>query len=123
MDKEERELTKDEEWFRDRLNDFIRYGIGAFTIIAGWLLSTNSIISIAADASPEKKEAAIILGVMLPLLWAIWYVVLLKLHSKCPPHRTVIQRRYLHFYAIGVGIALFALWCVVADVRLLLLSH
>ena len=120
MKEKEAELTKSEEWFRDRLNDYIEYGIGAFTIFAGWLLSSESIISLEASADADKKEAAILLAVILPILWVIWYTVLLKTHSKCPSHPTVIERRFLHLYAIGLGIALFVLWFMVADVYLAL---
>lgn len=115
---EENELTKSEEWFRNRLNDYIQYGLGAFALFAGWLLSSDSIISLEARADADKKEAAIVLAILLPLLWFIWYFTLLTTHSKCPPHTTVIARRYLHFYVFGVGIALFILWFMVADVTL-----
>ena len=115
---EERELTKSEEWFRDRLNDYIEYGLGAFTIFAGWLLSSESIISLEASADADKKEAAILLAVILPVLWTIWYTILLKTHSKCPAHSTVVKRKFLHLYAIGLGVALFVLWFLVADVYL-----
>lgn len=118
MNEAERELTKSEEWFRDRLKDYIEYGLGAFAVFAGWLLSSDSIISVAADADADKKEAAIILAILLPIIWLIWYIVLLKLHSRCPPHATVIDRRYLHLYAVGVVLAFFALWLIVADVFL-----
>lgn len=118
MVEEERDLTKNEEWFRDRLINYIGYGFAGFTVIAGWLISSDSIISIDFDASTDKKEAAVILALLLPTLWIIWYAVLLNLHSKCPPHPTVINRRYLHFYAAGVAIVLFILWFMVADVHL-----
>lgn len=115
---EERELTKSEEWFRNRLNDYIQYGLGAFGLFAGWLLSSDSIISLEARADADKKEAAIVLALLLPILWAIWYIVLLRTHSQCPSHKTVMDRRFLHFYVIGVGIVLFILWFMVADVTL-----
>jgi hypothetical protein len=118
MKETEAELTKSEEWFRDRLNDYIEYGIGAFTIFAGWLLSSESIISLEASADADKKEAAILLAVILPILWTVWYGVLLKTHSKCPVHSTVVKRRFLHFYAFGLAVALFVLWFMVADVYL-----
>lgn len=114
---DERELTKSEEWFRERLNDYIQYGMGAFAVFAGWLLSSDSIISITADGdNADKKEAAIILAILLPIIWIIWYLVLLRIHARCPPHQTVIDRRYLHLYAVGVALALFVLWLLVADV-------
>jgi hypothetical protein len=112
------ELTKSEEWFRDRLGDYIEYGLGAFVVFAGWLLSSDSIISLEADADANKKEAAIGLAILLPVLWLIWYIILLKTHSRCPPHETIIKRLYLHLYAVGLAIALFLLWFMVADVYL-----
>jgi hypothetical protein len=118
MIEEDGDLTKSEEWFRDRLNDYIGYGFGAFTVIAGWLISSDSIISIDVDAATDKKEAAIILALLLPTLWIIWYAILLSLHSRCPPHPTVIRRRYLHVYAAGIAVALIVLWFMVADVHL-----
>lgn len=113
---EEYELRKSEEWFRDRLNDYLQYGLGAFVIFAGWLLSNDSIISLGAEADADKTEAAVLLAVLLPVLWLIWYVILLKTHSRCPPHETIIKRRYLHLYALGVALSLFTLWLTVADV-------
>ena len=112
------ELTKSEEWFRDRLRDYIEYGLGAFVVFAGWLLSSDSIISLEASADADKKEAAMVLAILLPVLWIIWYVILLKTHSRCPQHETVIKRLYLHLYAVGLAITLFLLWFMVADIYL-----
>jgi hypothetical protein len=112
------DLTKSEEWFRDRLNDYIEYGLGAFAVFAGWLLSSDSVISLEAAADADKREAAIALALLLPALWLVWYVILLKTHSRCPSHRTIVGRRNLHLYAVGLGIALFLLWFMVADVYL-----
>lgn len=64
------DLTKTDEWFRTKLHDTIHYGIAAITIIAGWLLSNDSIISIHHAEDAEKKEAAIVLAILLPLAWA-----------------------------------------------------
>jgi hypothetical protein len=116
MKQEETDLRKSEEWLRDRLNDYLQYGLGAFVVLAGWLISSDSIISLESAADADKKEAAVMLAVLLPILWAIWYLVLLKIHARCPPHETVIRRLYLHLYAAGVAIALFVLWLMVADV-------
>lgn len=113
------ELRKSEEWFRDRLNDYLQYGLGAFVVFAGWLLSSDSIISLGKESDPDKNEAAILLAVILPVLWLIWYVILLKTHSRCPTHETIIKRLYLHLYAAGVGLTLFILWLLVADVLLI----
>lgn len=113
------ELRKSEEWFRDRLNDYLQYGLGAFVIFAGWLLSSDSIISLDSEADANKKEAAVMLAVLLPILWLIWYIILLKTHSRCPPHETIIKRLYLHLYALGVAFSLFILWLMVADVFVL----
>lgn len=115
----DRKLTESEEWFRNRLNDYIQYGLGAFALFAGWLLSSDSIISLEARADRDKKEAAIALAILLPIIWSVWYFVLLQTHSKCPKHPTVIKRRYLHFFAFGLAMALFAIWYLVADVTLL----
>jgi len=116
MNQDEHELTKSEEWFRDRLKDFLGYGVAAFTVIIGWLLSSDSLISLDQNADADKREAATALAILMPMSWALWYIVILRVHSKCPNHPTVIARRYLHLYAIGVAIALFAIWCIVADV-------
>ena len=116
MDREEHELTKSGEWFRDRLQGYLAYGGAAFTAIIGWLLSSDTVISLAHDADADKREAAITLAVLLPVLWLVWYTVILGLRSRCPDHPTVISRRYLHLYAIAVAIAMAALWCLVADV-------
>lgn len=110
------DLTKSEEWFRDRLSNYIEYGLGAFAVIAGWLFSSDSIISLEARADADKREAAIMLALLLPILWTIWYVILLKTHSRCPPHPTVIRRQTLHLYAVALAIGLFILWFMVADV-------
>ena len=116
MSKTEHELTESEEWFRDRLNDFLKYGVAAFTVIIGWLLSSDSLISLEKNADADKREAAIALAILMPVSWALWYFVILRIHSKCPNHPTVIARRYLHIYSMGVAIALFAMWCLAADV-------
>ncbi|HEX8371123.1 MAG TPA: hypothetical protein VF604_21445 [Pyrinomonadaceae bacterium] len=116
MNQEETELRKSEEWLRDRLNDYLQYGLGAFVVFAGWLISSDSIISLERAADADKKEAAVMLAILLPIFWAVWYLVLLKIHSRCPPHETVIRRLYLHFYAVAVALLLFILWLMVADV-------
>lgn len=118
IEQAKRELTKSEEWFRDRLNNYIEYGLGAFAVFAGWLISSDSIISLEARADADKREAAIMLALLLPVLWTIWYVILLKIHTRCPPHPTVIRRLTLHLYAVSLAIALFVLWFMVADVYL-----
>ena len=115
----EYELRKSEEWFRERLNDYLQYGLGAFVIFAGWLLSSDSIISLENEAHADKKEAAVLLAIILPVLWLIWYLILLKTHSRCPPHETIIKRSYLHLYAVGVALLLFILWLLVADIFIL----
>ena len=107
MDQKEPELTKVEEWFRDRLNNLLGLGGAAFVVIAGWLISNDSVISLAHEADADKREAAIFLCICVPVAWTLWYVVLLKIHSKCPAHPTVLARRYLHLYVIGVAVALF----------------
>ncbi|MGC2236092.1 MAG: hypothetical protein WA584_08015, partial [Pyrinomonadaceae bacterium] len=76
------------------------------------------IISLEARADADKKEAAIILAVILPIIWVVWYYVLLQTHKRCPPHSTVINRRYLHYFAFGLAAALFVIWFMVADVTL-----
>jgi hypothetical protein len=115
----DRDLTKSEEWFRDKLNDYIEYGMGAFAVFAGWLISSDSIISLEARADADKREAAIMLALLLPVLWTIWYAIMLKTHSRCPVHPTVVKRISLHLYAVGLAIALFLLWFLVADVYLM----
>jgi hypothetical protein len=119
VEEAEKDLTKSEEWFRDKLNDYIEYGVGAFAVLAGWLISSDSIISLEAKADADKKEAAIMLALLLPILWIIWYVILLETHSRCPLHPTVVKRKSLHLYAVGLAIALFLLWFMVADVYLM----
>lgn len=118
VEQAERELTNSEVWFRDRLSNYIEYGLGAFAVFAGWLISSDSIISLEASADADKREAAILLALLLPILWTIWYVILLKTHSRCPLHPTVIRRLTLHLYAVTLAIALFILWFMVADVYL-----
>jgi divalent metal cation (Fe/Co/Zn/Cd) transporter len=116
MNEDEPELTKSEEWFRDRLNDFLGYGVAAFAVIIGWLLSSDSLISLARNTDVDKRDTALVLAILMPVVWVTWYIIILRLHSKCPNHPTVIARRYLHLYSIGVAIALFAIWCLSADI-------
>jgi hypothetical protein len=115
MSEEERELTKTEEWFRDRLNDYLGYGAAVFAILAGWLISSDSSISLAHDADADKREAAVVLCVFVPLAWAVWYLVLLRTHARCPPHPTVIKRRSLHLYALGMALGLAVILFLVVD--------
>jgi hypothetical protein len=116
MKKDEHDLTESAVWFRDKLDDTINYGLGAITIIGGWLLSNDSIISIHHQEDAEKHEAAIVLGVILPLAWLFWYFFLTRLHSQLPNHETVVSRRNLHLLAFGGLIVFLLIWCVVADV-------
>ena len=114
--RDEYELTTSEEWFRDRLTDLLGYGAAGFTVLIGWLLSNDSIISLDHNADADKREAAIALAVGMPIVWGLWYMLTLRLHSKCPNHPTVVRRRYLHLYSVGIAMALFAIWCLVADI-------
>ncbi|MDZ4286953.1 MAG: hypothetical protein U0984_03290 [Prosthecobacter sp.] len=116
QDAEERDLTKTEEWFRTKLHDAINYGVAAITVIAGWLVSNDNIISIHHAEDAEKREAAVVLGILLPVLWAIWYFLLVKLHTELPGHRTIVRRRNLHLIAFAGLIVFAVIWCVVADV-------
>lgn len=115
MSEEERELTSSEEWFRDKLNEFLGLGGVAVMVIAGWLISNDSAISLAHEAGADKRQAAVFLSVCVPLAWALWYVALAKIHSKCPAHPTVLKRRSLHLYALGVGVALFVVVYLAVD--------
>lgn len=112
----ERELSKTEEWFRTKLHDAINYGLAGITVICGWLVSSDNVISIHHAEDAEKREAALVLGILLPIAWGIWYFLLGRLHSQLPGHRTVIQRRNLHLLAFGGLLVLAIIWCVVADV-------
>lgn len=115
MDEEDRDLNKSDEWFRDRVNDLLGLGGAAFLVIAGWLISNDSVISLAHEADADKREAAIFLCVAAPVAWVLWYVVLSKIHSKCPAHPTVLPRRFLHLYAVGVGFAIFVVVYLAVD--------
>lgn len=114
MNPEEDELTKTEEWFRDKLNNLMGLGGAAVLIIAGWLISHDSVFSLA-HTDADKHEAAIFLCTSAPLAWALWYVALLKTHSKCPAHPTVIRRRFLHLYIVGAGVVLFIMVLLAVD--------
>ena len=57
----------------------------------------------------DKREGAVFMCVSVPVAWGLWYVALLKTHSKCPPHPTAIRRRLLHLCAMGAGVALFVM--------------
>jgi len=70
MDNHDRELSKTEEWFREKLHDTVKYGLAALTMIGGWLMSNDSIISIQHADNAEKQEAAVILGIRLVCLAA-----------------------------------------------------
>lgn len=110
------DLSKTEEWFRTKLHDTINYGVAAVTIIGVWLVSNDSIISIHHAEDAEKKEAAIVLAILLPLVWAGWFVLLRRLHSQLPSHPTIIGRKNLHLLAIAALLVFLIIWCVVADV-------
>lgn len=115
MSEQERELTKSEEWFRDRLSEYLGYGAAVFAVLAGWLITSDSSISLAHAADSDKREAALVLCILVPIAWAVWYLVLLKTHARCPPHPTVIKRRSLHLYALGVGLGLAIILFLVVD--------
>jgi hypothetical protein len=113
---EDRDLSKTEEWFRAKLHDSMKYGLAAVSVIGGWLVSNDSIISIHHAEDAEKREAAIVFAILLPLAWAAWYVAMLQIHQQLPIHRTILQRKNLHLLAFA-GLAVFiVIWCVVADV-------
>lgn len=116
MSTEHRDLNSTEEWFRTKLHDTINYGVAAVTIIGGWLVSNDSIISIHHAEDAEKKEAAIVLAIVLPLVWAGWFVLLRRLHAHLPSHPTIIGRKNLHLLAIAALLLFVVIWCVVADV-------
>lgn len=116
MPTDDRDLSKTEEWFRTKLHEAINYGIAAITIIGGWLVSSDSIISIHHEEDAEKREAAAFLAGLLPLLWAAWYVLLRGLHGRLPVHSTIVQRRNLHLLAWAGLVVLALIWCVAADV-------
>jgi hypothetical protein len=113
---EDRDLTKTEEWFRAKLHETVGYGLTAITIIGGWLISSDSIISIHHAEDAEKREAALFLAILLPLLWAAWYVVLRNLHTRLPAHSTIVRRRNLHLLAWGGLVVVALIWCLAADV-------
>lgn len=115
MNQDEQELTKSQEWLRDQLHAYLGYGGAAFTVMVGWLLSNDSLISLTEDLR-DRREAAIALAVFIPILWIVWYVVIQRVHAMCPKHSTILAKRHLHLYAISLAVALGALWCVVADV-------
>lgn len=117
MNNHDRELSKTEEWFREKLHDAVNYGLAALTVIGGWLLSNDSVISIEQADNAEKQEAAVLLGILLPGLWFAWYALLRNLHNGLPTeHPTILTRRSLHLIAFGGLAFLVALWCVAADI-------
>lgn len=95
-------------WFRDRLQDALRLGAAAFLVLAGWLISNDSLVSLAHPDDADRREAAHLLLIFVPLLWAGWYAYLVRLRSRCPEHATVIGRRWLHAaaWAVAAGLAL-----------------
>lgn len=113
---EDRELTKTEEWFRTKLHESINYGIAAVTIIGGWLVSNDSIISIHHAEDAEKHEAALVFAILLPLAWGAWFLLLKKLHSNLPSHPTIVRKKNLHLLAISALLVFVVIWCIVADV-------
>ncbi len=113
---EDRELNKTEEWFRTKLHDSINYGIAAITIIGGWLVSNDSIISIHHAEDAEKREAALVFAILLPLAWGAWLILMKKLHAHLPPHPTIVKKSSLHLLAGAALLVFIVIWCVVADV-------
>lgn len=109
------ELDRTSAWFRERLGELIKLGGAAFIIITGWLISTDSVISLDQRSGEDRIEAAVFLCVAMPLVWAIWYVALLRIHTRCPDHPTVLRRRLVHAYAIAVGVGLGAVLYLAVD--------
>lgn len=113
---EDRDLTETEEWFRTKLYETINYGIAAITIIGGWLISDDGIISIYHAEDAEKREAAFVLAVFLPLAWFAWFLVLKRLYSRLPAHPTIVRSTSLHLLTTSALLVLIVMWCVAADV-------
>ncbi len=84
--------------------------------LAGWLLSNDSIIFIHRAEDAEKKEAAIVLAILLPLAGDLQFMLLRRLHAQLPPHPTIVGNKNLHLMALGMLLLLIVIWCVVADV-------
>ena len=101
-------------WFRDRLHDVLGLGAAAFVVIGGWLLSSDSIIGLDHAQDADHREAAQLLLVAMPLLWAGWYAYLVRLRSRCPEHPTVPRRAMVHALAWVAAIGLAALLRLVA---------
>lgn len=116
------ELTKTDEWFRDRLGKLLGWGGTAFVVLGGWLISNDNILSIDHRVDADHREAALFLCFSVPLLWAGWYVALLKTHAKCPSHPTILVRSALHAYIVVTGVALAILLVLAIDGAALLSS-
>lgn len=93
-------------WFRSRLQEAKMYGLGGFLLIAGWLLSVDSVVSLSHPEDRDKHEAALLLLIFVPLLWVAWYVYMIRLRRQLPEHDTVSSRASLHIMAWVVALAL-----------------
>ena len=91
-------------WFRDRLQEVMGLGGAGFVVLASWVLSQDSVVSIGHATSENHREAAGLLLVFVPMLWVVWYAAIVRLRGRCPEHATVMHRRWVHAIAWGVGI-------------------
>jgi hypothetical protein len=105
----EHELTTTETWFRDLLGRILGLGGAMIVLVSGWLLSNDTLFSLDQPAGTDKREAAVFLCVLLPVAWLLWYAAVLKTHSNCPVHPTVLRRPLVHLYCVGTGMVLLAL--------------
>lgn len=87
-------LSKDDEWFRDRLVKQLTAAIPALMVLAGFLLAGNEerfSIEACCDPTAEKilcDKAKGLIGVSV-VFYALWVASVVRLFRKLPVHRTV----------------------------------
>jgi len=107
-------LTATSIWFRSRLQEAKIYGLGGFLLVAGWLLSVDSVVSLSHPEDKDKHEAAMLLLIFVPLLWLGWYLYMISLRRRLPEHDTVSSRTSLHVLAWTLAVALSVILYFVA---------